>query len=88
MEYENIKDWLDKLVDNRNEAIALTVHNTSILTTTCDSERIHLYKGIDIVADVMGLPLEEKYFNDECPYMYTFRYRDVMFVQLSEKKLK
>lgn len=88
MEYENIKDWLDKLVDNRNEAIALTVHNASIWTTTCDSERIQLYKGIDIVAGFMGLQLEEKYINDEYPHMYTFRYRDVEFVQLSGKKLK
>lgn len=58
MGYREIKEWLDRLVENRKERAALTQLNSSICTVGAEST-IHLYKGIEIIADVLGVPLQK-----------------------------
>ena len=52
---------------------------------------ILFYKGLDIVADIMGLELKEKFVQDELPnqsyYRYSFVYDGVEFVTYSEERM-
>ena len=85
MKYEKIKEWLDKLVDNNVEAKQLEEFNNQISTIFAD-DYIHIYKGIQIIADVMGIELKER--KRECkvfPYEYFFEYRGIEFVQIRKE---
>lgn len=85
MEYQEIKDWLDRLAENRKEALSLERLNSSIETTT-PSGNVHIYKGIETVADTMGLPLQQEPFYE--PTKYYFIYREVEFFQFGKSDEK
>lgn len=87
MEYTEIKEWLDKLVANVKEANSLCEFNEQIFT--CHQTRqVHLFTGIDIVADVMGLELKEVGRCDEqYRYKYFFMYKGIKFMQIEEERL-
>lgn len=75
MDFENIKAWLDDIVDTIERLNGLMTLNTSIIGAShVDSYLIS--KGIDVVADVMGIPVEEKelenpsYFTKERRFCY------------------
>lgn len=80
MDFENIKAWLDDIVDTIEHLNSLSTIGTSIIgAASVDSYLIH--KGIDVVADVMGIPMEEKEL--ESPSYFTkerrFCYRGIEF---------
>lgn len=87
MEYAEVKEWLDRLVQNYNELHELQEFNTSVsICTGCDG--VQLFKGIDIVADVMGFSLTEK--DEEIGqfrYRYSFMYEGVEFFELFEERM-
>ena len=65
MDKEKLKQWLDNLVIARNSYLenADLTDEICVCTGTFD-DGIHIHLGIDKVADVMGLDLKEKYFED------------------------
>ena len=86
MDFENIKAWLDDIVDTIEHLNNLRALGTSIIgMALVDSYLIH--DGIGVVADVMGIPLEEKelkppsYFKKE----YHFYYRGIKFYDFTEE---
>lgn len=87
MEYEKIKDWLDKLVDNHKELKSLEDYNNQICLAAV-AYFIQIYSGIQMIADVMGFVLNEE--ERECtgyPYEYSFYYRGIKFLQINKEKL-
>lgn len=87
MEYEKIRDWLDKLAELQKEQQQLSFFNSQI-ATTCGLDDIQIHRGIEIVADVMGLSLTETFRKGyEYPYKYSFSYEGVLFIQISTERL-
>jgi hypothetical protein len=54
MSCEEIRAWLDKLIQNKLEAIALKDFNNEIRTVEDEKKEINLYKGFYIIADILG----------------------------------
>ena len=54
MSCEKIKEWLDRLIDNKLEAIALKEFNDEIGTQEGEGKEICLYKGFYLIADIIG----------------------------------
>lgn len=80
MYFENIKAWLNEIVDTIEHLNDIRNLNTSVLG--CGNEDSYLiHKGIDIVADAMRIPIKEKKY--ENPYyfstVYYFYYRGIKF---------
>lgn len=90
MEFETVKEWLDKLVDSYNELKNLKYCSTQI--EMCGiMNHIHIYKGIEIIAEAMGIQLEMICDDDikyKYPYKYYFIYRRYEILQLCEKPLE
>lgn len=87
MEYAEVKEWLDRLVQNYNELHELSELSTSVEICT-GSNGVQLFKGIDIVADVMGFSLTEKdEETSQFRYRYSFMYEGVEFFELFEERM-
>lgn len=80
MEYQEIKDWLDRLILLNGAAKGYEDLTTSI-QAIMSRVGIQLYKGIEIVADVMGLQLDSRKRSDG-EIEYFFIYSGVEFFQL------
>lgn len=89
MEYEVVKKWLDELVKANREANRENAITSSIRAVASVDTSVLVFDGIDIVADVMGLKLEEELITCEFGfrYSYTFRYDEMRFVQYSSRRL-
>lgn len=87
MGYTEIKERLDKVVKNIKEAESLCDFNSQI-SFIRPLKRIHVFRGIDIIADSMGLELrEENDWGDDLPYKYSFMYEGIEFFQLEQERL-
>lgn len=89
MEFETVKEWLDKLIDTYTELKNLKYCNTQI--EICGvHDFIQVYSGIEIIADAMGIKLWTKYDkeNTEYPYKYYFGYRGYEIMQICEEPLE
>lgn len=90
MDKEKVKQWLDNLVLSRK----IYLENEDLTDEICVctgslGDGIHIYSGINEIADVMALDLKEKFFeNDDYPYKYWFVYDGVEFFQISNRKLE
>lgn len=54
MSYEEIREWLDRLIENKLEAVALKEFNNEICTLEDEGKEISLFKGFYIIADILG----------------------------------
>ena len=89
MEYEVVKKWLDELVKANRAANKENVLTSSIRVVAAVDTSVLVFSGIDIVADVMGLKLEEEILNNDMRvwFSYTFKYDGMRFVQYSGTRL-
>lgn len=90
MEYYEVKEWLDSIVDVIRKQHQLETLTNSIRTHYVD-DSYYLSIGIDIVSDIMRLPLfsENREGKDEVyPYHYWIEYRGIKFIQFNEKPLE
>ena len=89
MEYEVVKQWLDELVKANREANKENVLTSSIRAVAAVDTSVLVFSGIDIVADVMGLELQEELITHDSDfrYSYTFKYDGMRFVQYSSRRL-
>lgn len=89
MEYYEVKEWLDSIVEVIRKQHQLETLTNSIKTHRVD-DNCFLHSGIQIISDVMRIPLSFKELNpneSRFPYRYSFLYRGIEFVQLEEKPL-
>ena len=54
MSCEEIKKWLDRLIENKLESIALKDFNDEIGMIGDEAKEIQLFKGFYIIADILG----------------------------------
>lgn len=57
MSCEEIREWLDRLIENKLEAISLKEFNNEIGTIGDEAKEIQLFKGFYIIADILGLEI-------------------------------
>lgn len=89
MEYEVVKKWLDELVKANREANKENVLTSSIRAVAAVDTSVLVFSGIDIVADAMGLELQEEILNNDMKvwFSYEFKYDGMRFVQYSSRRL-
>lgn len=88
MGYSEIKEWLDSIVDTIERQKELVVFNSEIETHR-PGDYYFIYRGIEIIADQMGIPLEHSEKKDEkWRHKYSFVYRGIEFLQFEEKPLE
>lgn len=85
MGFDEIKEWLDRKIAIKKEDIA-SDELCSNISTVGTSEYIQMYQGIEIVADVMGLPLNVAEFAGDT--VYSFVYDGVKFIQFNRSDSK
>lgn len=84
----HVKDWMDTIVNTVlvqkenmefcNQIKMLPPDNAYFFDT-----------GIEVVADLLGVPLEYEYQKDRSyPHIYTFVYREVTFKQVEQQPLE
>lgn len=89
MEYESVKTKLDNLIKAKNLYDENIKISRDISTCSQFESGIHIFYGIEELAEIMGFELRE--IICECssfPYQYYFVYRNVPFFQISEKRLR
>lgn len=89
MTKSDCKTWLDKVVDNAQERIALERFNKDIaLCSGAGFDRVHIYSGILALAESVGAEVtEETEYSETYPYAYSFTYRGIHFFHLLIKRL-
>ena len=88
---EKILEWLDimvycirKICGNR----CLELATGKVRELTLTEEKMHIYSGIDILADAAGAKLvEEITTNKKNPFRYYFIYKDVKFYMLNDERI-
>lgn len=86
MEYADMKEWLDKLIQNLEERISLVEFNSRIRTYYVD-KKIAITDHIEEIADVIGIDLMEGKKNGKYFYFF-FMYKGCEFYQLREERLE
>lgn len=88
MEYYEVRNWLDAIVETIERQKQLVQLNSSIKTHN-PRDFYWISTGIEIIADVMGLKLDcTVKENTNYPYQYTLLYRNIEFVQSEDKPLE
>ena len=90
MDYIQMKQWLDALVDNLEEKERLMHYNSRISTHKPD--RNMFLHGVEEAADIMGIELQERELSQSsycnCKYEYSFIYRDVIFMNYFHERIE
>lgn len=90
MEFKDVKEWLDANIEHRKKLPEYEDFNEQIqLCTVNKKNTLQVYKGIDIIADVVGAELMQKedWEDEELPYYYYFMYEGFEVFQLSRERL-
>lgn len=90
MEYEVVKKWLDELVYIHITATKEQVFASNIRASITNDLWVMFYEGIESVAKVMGLELEESILHNDARiwFSYSFVYNGVKFVEYKSKRLE
>lgn len=89
MEFESVKAWLDMNISIRKQLIELEDYNEQLmLCRPNQKDTVHVFKGIEIMADLLGKEIAMVERNDtEIPYEYYFMYEGFKVLQLSRERL-
>lgn len=90
MEYAEVKEYLDGIVKDYRNVIrprCLTNHIRAAVSIDVD---VLMHEGLEIVADIMGLEIEEekRKLSSGLVYQYSFLYEGVKFVGYEKARLK
>lgn len=89
MEYEQVKEYLDDIVRDYKNAIRPRYLTNQIQSKVSIEKNILVRKGLEIMADIMGLEIQEKEIEDwRLKYAYTFVYDGVKFVSYEEERME
>ena len=86
MEFVDVKNFLDWHVINLSKRTCMR-HLDSSIRIMPPNRYFQFDGGIEIVADIMGLPLIEDDMKNGNYFVYYFVYEGIRFVQLSEERL-
>ncbi len=90
MDYIQMKQWLDALVDNLEEQERLVYYNSRI--STYEPDRAMFLHGVEEAADIMGIELRERELPENpqfsCKFEYSFIYRDVKFMNYFDERIE
>ncbi len=90
MEFKDVKEWLDANIELRKKLPEYEDFNEQIqLCGFGRKNTLHVFKGIDIIADVVGAELQQKedWEDEERPYYYYFMYEGFEVFQMSRERL-
>ena len=81
--------WLDRLMESQRQRKAMTVLSGKV-EANIDSDSLDIFRGIEVLADVLGAELQEEHCDDEFHgwYFYSFSYDGVKIMQASEERLE
>lgn len=92
MDYASVKEWLDILVKRFKESTKKEYLNSQIYASASFEESILIPSGFEIVADVMGLDVEERIIYSgtlkQNRYHYSFMYDGVCFTTNEKERLR
>lgn len=82
-----VKQWLDKLIENRQQAIDLKYFSRSVSVCLTSHKTIQLYRGIEEIADAIGETLHCSIWeNAEYPINKWFMYKGWCFDQCFKRE--
>ena len=89
LESAMVRDWLNLQVKNlamRKESYVL---NGTIRLVEPD-DRVHVYSGIALITELLGLKLKEKHdkYDYLYPWEYSFMYQGTEFYQIERERLE
>lgn len=88
MEFTDLKEWMDFQAKFYKDAKMSSSFNSQISVCNMYGGGVQMYRGIEIIADMLGLEMKEEVYEDpEYPYTYIVFYDDVPFYQLEEERL-
>ena len=83
-EQEKITKWADKVAKAYNSVNVLKDYNDEISLCTCHNEAVHVFSGLEKIAELMGLDVHYRDRGDEeYPIEVSFIYKNVKFFQLN-----
>lgn len=91
MEYADVKEWLDIMVERYKKATEEVYLLPRISARVSNDDNVLIYRSIDVIADIMGLELHEEFgkFRDGEEYLkYWFTYDDVEFASYPSGRLE
>ncbi len=89
MEYVEVKEYLDGIVKDYRNVIKPRCLTNHIRAAVSIDKNILMHEGLETVADIMGLELEEEERNvsSGLVYQYSFIYDGVKFVGYEKDRL-
>ncbi len=79
----DIKDWLDCLISHQIIGKRISSFNSQIHVCGLDNNKeIHIFQGINIIADKIGCPLSINNINDKDNVYVYFNYKGYKVFQL------
>lgn len=90
MEYAQVKEYLDDMVRDYRNAIKPRCLTNRICSSVSIDKDILVHKGLEIMADIMGLEIQEKERNVSSGliYEYSFVYEGVKFVGYEKERME
>ena len=90
MEYAQVKEYLDDMVRDYRNAIKPRCLADCIRSSVSIDKDILVHKGLEIIADIMGLEIqeEERNVSSGLVYEYSFVYEGVKFVGYEKERMK
>lgn len=81
MEREIVKKWMDLIIQKNKDLVEAGNMMSKITVCTSSIDEIHIFEGIEILAEAVDANLQCAPFSEEDQKLYFF-YNDVKFFQL------
>lgn len=85
MEFTDAIEWLDMQIYAKKILNGARCFNSQIAAVGTD-EDIHIYRGIEILAGVLGAEMTEN-VQEGSKYKYRFRYKGIEVFQMSKERI-
>lgn len=83
MKFTDIKKWVDAQANIKKAEKDCICFCKQI--STCHTDNVQLYNGIEIVAEVLCIDLDEEVFNDG-NIQLSFMYDGILFIQIGRSE--
>lgn len=87
MEYVEVKEFLDECVRDFKLATKERRLTNQIKVSVSNELSVLVYKGLEAMADIMGLEIKEEVNSGKMKYRYSFIYDDVEFASYETERL-
>lgn len=90
MEYVEVKEYLDGIVKDYRNVIRPRCLTNHIRAAVSIDKDILVHEGLEIIADIMGLEIQEEKRNvrNRLVYEYSFVYDGVKFVTYEKERME